>query len=241
MRVFNNICYENLYLVTDNIKSMSENNEILTNEAGVTIRGYLITNSQINDDSTYSTINLGECGAKIRQYYGLDNDTELFILGIDSPNKNKTYTTSVYNYEIYLGNGTLLDHSIACKDTQITLSSSIKNTNLVKLDEANYFSDMGYDIYNESSAFYTDNCAPASINGNDITLEDRKKYFSTANVSLCNQSCYYLNVNFTSKRFICECDIDYKYTDNNNEEKKEENEDMRNKAINRKRDYIAVR
>ena len=225
MRVFNNICYENLYLITDNIKSMSENNEIITNEAGVTIRGYLITNSQINDDSTYSTINLGECGAKIIQYYGLDNDTELFILGIDSPNKNKTYTTSVYNYEIYLGNGTLLDHSIACKDTQITLSSSIKNTNLVKLDEANYFSDMGYDIYNESSAFYTDNCAPASINGNDITLEDRKKYFSTANVSLCNQSCYYLNVNFTSKRFICECDIDYKYTDNNNEEKKEENEE----------------
>ena len=48
--------------------------------------------------------------------------------------------------------------------------------------------EMNYDIYNESSDFYTDTCAPASISGNDITLTDRKTDFFPSNVSLCNDS-----------------------------------------------------
>ena len=37
---------------------------------------------------------------------------EIYIFGIDSPNKNESYVTTVYNYEVYLENGTQLDFLI---------------------------------------------------------------------------------------------------------------------------------
>ena len=58
----------------------------------------------------YSLVDLGDCEYKIKSYYGLDNDTELFILGIDSPNTKEKSPVNVYNYGVYLGNGTLLPH-----------------------------------------------------------------------------------------------------------------------------------
>ena len=140
-------------------------------------------------------------------------DTELFILGIDSPNKDASASTNVYNYGIYLENGTLLDHNEACKESKILISSPIINPELVKLNEASYFSDMGYDIFNENSNFYNDNCAPASINGNDIILSDRKKDFYPSNISLCNDSCYYSQVDFNTKRFTCECDLFFNFSE----------------------------
>ena len=227
VRVFNGICFENIDIITNNIKEMSDNKEIISNDAGVTIRAYSTKNTnEADDDASYSVVNLGNCENKIREYYHLDEDTELFILGIDSPNKDKSAITRVYNYEIYLANGTYLDHSEACKDTKISISSAITNPDLINLDKASYFNDLGYDIYNDSSPFYTDNCAPASIDGNDITLEDRKKFFSTSNVSLCNASCKYSSVDFNSKRFTCDCDIVFNETENNEiEEENEEEED----------------
>ena len=213
IKIFNGICFDNFEEISNNIKAIAENKEIITNEAGIIIRGYSTKEKDdIELDSTYSEIDLGECETKIREFYGLSEDTELYIIGIDSPNINKNSSTSVYNYGVYLENGTLLDHTQACKNSTIIISSSINNPDLVNLDEANYFSDFGYDIYNESNEFYTDNCAHASIDGNDITLADRKKYFYPKDVSLCNESCYYNDVNFTTKRFLCECDIFYNFS-----------------------------
>ena len=213
-KIYNNICFMNFEEITKNIKTMSDNKEIIS-KSGVIIRGYSTKSNEIDNNANYSIVELGDCENKIREYYHLENDTELFILGIDSPNKNKSYTTNVYNFGIYLENGTLLEHSIACKNIKISVSSVITNTDLVKLKEASYFNDLGYDIYDKNSNFYTDVCSPASINENDIILSDRKKDFYPSNISLCNESCYYYSVNFNSKRFNCECDNNYNYSENN--------------------------
>ena len=85
---------------------------------------------------------------------------------------------------------------------------------------------MGYDIFNENSNFYNDNCAPASINGNDIILSDRKKDFYPSNISLCNDSCYYSQVDFNTKRFTCECDLFFNFSE------KDINKDIINKEKN---------
>ena len=226
VKVFNNICFENFDEITKNIKSMSENDNTIYTESGIIIRGY--SSNSNNDkklDSNYSLIYLGDCENKIREYYKLDKDIELFILGIDSPNKDNTSSINVYNYGVYLENGTLLDHSLACKDIKIIVSSPITNADIVKLDKATYFNELGYDIYNENSNFYNDNCASASIDGNDITLSDRKKDFYPANISLCNESCHYSNVDLETKRFTCECDTDYNFEENNEEENSEEEDD----------------
>ena len=84
---------------------------------------------------------------------------------------------------------------------------------MLNLDDAIYFNGLGYDIFDESSNFYKDYCSPASINGNDIILSDRKKDFYPNNFSLCNDSCIYSQVDLNSKRFTCECDINYNFSE----------------------------
>ena len=218
-QVFNGICFENFESLTKNIKSMSENNEVLETSSGIIIRGYSSNSNSdkesIDKDAKYSLVYLGDCEEKLKSYYNLTNDTELFILGIDSPNKDISASINTYNYGVYLEDGTLLDHINVCKESKISISSPIINPELVKLEEASYFFDIGYDIFDENSNFYLDHCAPASINGNDVILSDRKKDFYPSNVSLCNDSCYYSQVDFNSKRFTCECDLVYNFSEKN--------------------------
>ena len=223
-QVFNNICFENFEEITNNIQSMSEN-EMIISKSGVIIHGYSTkqTEKKSEDkDANYSLVYLGDCEYKIKSYYNLPNETELFILGIDSPNKDILSSTNVFNYGVYLSNGTLLDHNEACKETKISISSPITNPDIIKLEEAVYFSEMGYDIYDESSNFYNDRCSPAAINGNDIILKDRKNDFYPEGISLCNDSCVYSQIDLNSKRFICECDLSYNYSE---KIKKEKNDD----------------
>ena len=222
MQVFNGICFENFEELTSNIKSIAESGQIISTESGVIIHGYSTSsddNSNEDKDSNYSLVYLGDCEYKIKSYYHLPNDTELFILGIDSPNKDFSSSIGVYNYGVYLENRTLLDHNEACKDTKIAISSPITNPDLVKLDDAAYFSDMGYDIFDEGSNFYKDQCSSAAIDGNDIVLSDRKKDFYPAEVSLCNDSCVYSQVDLNSKRFTCECDLSFNYSQKMKKEK----------------------
>ena len=232
-QVFNGICFEHFESLINNIKSISENNEVIETNSGIIIKGYS-TNSinnkeSIDKDAKYSIVYLGDCENKLRSYYNLSNDTELFILGIDSPNKDLSATTNTYNYGVYLVDGTLLDHANVCKNTKISISSPITKPELIKLKEASYFSKMGFDIFDKNSDFYSDNCAPVSINGNDVVLSDRKNDFYPSNISLCNDSCIYSQVDFDSNRFICECDLVYNFsqkTRNDEEENEEEEEDI---------------
>ena len=227
VKVFNDICFTGLEEISKNLKEMAQNDEVITTESGITIRGYSSNSGNKEDisvETKYSIIYLGECESLIKKYYNLSDKTELFILGIDSPSKNKNVSTSVYNYGVYLENGTQLDHITPCKEAKISISSSIKNPEQVKLENASYFSDLGYDIYDENSTFYTDNCAPAAIDGNDVTLSDRKKHYYPNDISLCNDSCTYSSVNFTTKRFICECSFSSDNIQSTNSEESEEEE-----------------
>ena len=228
VKVFNDICFTGLEEIAKDIKVMAKNDEVITTESGITIRGYSSTSGSKEDisvEAKYSIIYLGECETLIKKYYNLSDETELYILGIDSPSKNKNVSTSGYNYGVYLENGTQLDHITPCKDTKISISSSIKNAEQVKLENASYFSDLGYDIYDENSTFYTDNCAPAAIDGNDVTLSDRKKHYYPTDIALCNDSCSYSSVNFTTKRFNCECSVSSDTTKSANSEENEEEEE----------------
>ena len=226
IKVFNGICFEDFNDLTKNIKSIAENHDTITKESGIIIHAYsTFSDNKDNADEDYSYVDLGDCEYKLKIYYNLSNNTELFILGIDSPNKDLSSPVNVYNYGVYLEDGTLLDNNKACKESKILLSSPITNEELVKLDDAIYFSDLGYDIYDENSDFYNDNCASASINGNDIILSDRKKDFYPSSVSLCNDSCYYNQVDLSSKRFTCECDLNYNYSQKETDEEEVETEE----------------
>ena len=110
----------------------------------------------------------------------------------------------------------------ACDGKKIFISSNIKDLESVKYDKAFKFNNLGYDIYNISNEFYTDNCAPASDDGNDITLNDRIKYYYPSNITMCNEGCEYKDFDFETHRFLCECLI---YINNNDYEKEMEQEE----------------
>ena len=152
VKVFNDICFENLNFYTNNIKQLAENKTSITTESGIIISGYSTksVDEEIEKGVTHSLVYLGECEDKLREYYKIPDFMDIFIFGIDTPNKNKSYATTVYNYEVYLDNGTQLDFPNVCDGTKISLSSAIIDTDLIKYDEASYFSELGYDIYNNS-------------------------------------------------------------------------------------------
>ena len=221
MTVFNHICFTDFNEIELNIKSISDKDLYIMPSQNITIKAYS-TESEIDEiNSNYSYVKLGECEYTLKYHYNLLNDTVLYIIGVESPSKNKKSSVNAYDYGVYLENGTKLNLSI-CDGNSITIYSIITNTSLIKLDEANYFSSYGYDIYNESSDFYTDVCSPASIDGNDVTLTDRKIDFYPSDVSFCNEGCEFQLVNLTSEKIKCSCDAVY---DNNIAEEEEEEEE----------------
>jgi len=225
VKVYNNICFKDLDVIVKNIKEMSDNSQIISKGSNITINAYSTEktkNIEILSETNYSILYLGNCENLLKRHYNLSESTELYILGIESPNKQKDHSTNVYNYGIFLGNGTQLDHLSICKNETIKISSVIVDKESAKLENASYFSQFGYDIYDEKSSFYTDSCAPAFIDGKDLILKDRKKYYYPHNVSLCNDSCHYIDVDLQNKRFTCECELIYNFSENNNEEKAKE-------------------
>ena len=224
MKVFNGICFEDIEEITKNI----ENIKPKTSSSGITINAYNTEEDidelmKINPNLTY--VDLGDCNDKLKQAYNLPSDTKLFVLGIDTPNLLKSSSINNFNFEIYLSNGTQIKNKSACENIKISISSYIKEPESIKFDKAIEFSNLGYDIYNKTNIFYTDACSPAADNGNDITLNDRMKYYYPSNISICNEGCDYVDINYEMQRFICECNA-YNNETNKQEEKinKEEEE-----------------
>ena len=183
-------------------------------------------NTLVDNNPNLTYIDLGDCNDKLKARYNLSSETELFILGIDSPNLSGNSAINVYNYEIYLKNGTQLEDLSVCDDSQITTSTKINDLDIINFEKAKQFSNNGYDIYDKKNKFYVDACSPANIDGNDITLEDRATYLYP-NISICNPGCEYNSVNFDSQRFVCNCHINTSSSNINNninEEKEKEDE-----------------
>ena len=61
----------------------------------------------------------------------MTQNTLLYILGVETPNKDKKSVVNVYNYGVYLENGTKLNLSI-CEGEKITIYSIIKNRSLIQ-------------------------------------------------------------------------------------------------------------
>ena len=212
IKVYNQICIEGIDKLIENL----DDNDLIpiTTESGIAINAFSADASmenliKKNPDLTF--VDLGDCKKKLIGAYNLPPDTQLFIIGIDSPCLYDNSSISVFNYEIYLKNGTQIKDLSACDGTKIKISSNIKDLDSINYYKAIEFYEEGYDIYNRSNIFYVDLCAPAQDNGNDITLVDRAKYYFPK-VSICNEGCIYNVIDFNNKRFICDCNADLNKT-----------------------------
>ena len=149
---------------------------------------------KINKNET--TIILGKCEDKLKDYYNISNNSNLYILKIDISQK---YTKiPKVEYEIYypLNNSKLekLNLSI-CENINIELFIPVNITDNVEK-------------YNPFSDYYNDICSKTTTEvGTDITLKDRQNEFIDTNLSLCENNCKFIYYDVDNKKVKCECRI----------------------------------
>ena len=125
----------------------------------------------------------------IKEKFDLNDDQKIFITIIEKNNNAPNTATTDYIYEFTLENGTVLDINSIEEDVYVDTYVPIKDSDSAHLDLAIEFKEQGYDIYDIYSDFYTDFCTPASIDGNDVSLDDRIKDIYPHNVTLCKSNC----------------------------------------------------
>ena len=149
-------------------------------------------------------INFIECERKLRKYYNIPDSDYMIFLQIELETDNTKSLINQVEYQVYDGNKTLLDLS-KC-DMNIEIIYSIQKNSSINFDSANYFKDLGYDIFNINDSFFNDICEPYSESGDDLILEDRIKDIYK-NYSLCEKACSYKGIDLENMTISCECDV----------------------------------
>ena len=156
-----------------------------------------------SNNPNVSSIDLGECEEILKTKYGIEEDLIVFKTDIKSLDLSKTYV----QYEIYNPRDLTRLNLTICKDAKISLITPVKLSNSTSLLYDN-LKEYGYNLFNESDAFYTDICSVyTSQNGTDMILEDRKKeiFSNNGNITLCQNGCELDSYNSTSQKAKCKC------------------------------------
>ena len=170
-----------------------------------------------NKTQVYIDVNQ-EIITSIKQKFSLDDEQKIFINIIEKNNEGSNIATTDYIYKFTLENGTVLNMSSTEEDIYVDTYVPIKDLEKAKVNLVKKFAEQGYDIYDINSDFYQDFCTPASMEGNDISLDDRINDIYPHNVTLCKSNCKYNGINLEEQRVICLCNINSnKKVDNENE------------------------
>jgi len=187
-------------IMNGNIKSLIENvaneeKQDLTVDYKDAI--YQITSSDNQNNKVYnniSTIKLGECENKLKDYYNLSQSENLLIFKVDVYEEG--LLIPIVEYEIYH------PYTLEKLDLEICKNQKIQISLPAVID------DEDIDKHDPTSNYYNDKCYPSSSeNGADIILIDRQNEFINNNLTLCENNCKFIGYNTEIKQALCECDI----------------------------------
>ena len=152
-------------------------------------------------------INFGDCYEKVKTNKNINND---LIIVLITKNIEGKISTNMLNFSMYEPEeGEELSTNICKNDTfevQENLFSKIDN-NKNNIDILLFLAEQNIDIFNLSSAFYTDICFHFnSPIDKDISLKDRVLLYYP-NITLCENGCHTKGVNLTTFKSICECKL----------------------------------
>jgi len=217
IEIFNDKC------IFKSLQFMSQEFIISDQIPNISIYFYEIDSNIKELESKYTNLTFifftQEVKDNIRTLYGIDEESDIYILIMDLPSNDSKTVTSDYDYKFILENGTELDLNEIQKDIYVNISVPIRDLNSSNFDYAIIFAEQGYDIYDINSEFYNDICTSANISGNDIILKDRVNEIYPSNITLCKDNCEYKGVLIEEKKVICECNL------NRNKNYSDENED----------------
>ena len=179
-----------------NINDLDKNQEMIFPFKDMVMTFASTYRQEINENKNVTTINLGNCEIALKKYYNISNESDLYILKVESEQKNTKYPIIEYEvfYPINEGKMEKLNLSI-CQGNKIELSIPIiLNDNIEK--------------YNPNSNYYNDICSKSeSENGIDIILNDRRNEYINNNMSLCENNCIFIEYNNINKKAKCSCNV----------------------------------
>jgi hypothetical protein len=165
---------------------------------------------------TISTIDLGECEKILKDHYNISKNDSLIILKIDI--KSEDLSSTYVQYEVYNPKDLTSPLSLNyCEEVKIVVNVPV-NLDSKALNMYDSLSESGYNLFNSEDDFYNDICSTyTSVNGTDMTLEDRKKemYSVSGNITLCQTGCEFKSYNKTTKKAKCDCDVQTEDTETN--------------------------
>ena len=166
--------------------------------------------------SSIPEVDFGECIEKVKNNYQIED--ELVIVIATKTINGKSYEI-LNSFSMFDPNsGQKLSYDNICQDDVLNVTEYLfdkLNISIEDLEPIVSLFNQDIDIFNLSSAFYTDICYDfvSPIKGKDIPLKDRISLFYP-NITLCENGCDCIGVNITSFKSICECK--YKnFIDNN--------------------------
>ena len=214
MKILNKVCFNNYSSLINKLELMAKNNIKLNDRDGVILNVYSYNNYSknfddfMNNNLQTTTIDLRECLELFKSKNNLDDETDIFIVLVETSTIYSNETINRFDFELYFDNLTQIINLDICKDINMKVYSPIKNSKLLDLDLGYYFYEQGeYNIFNKNDKFYKDICSKANIDNNDIILNDRYIDMYPHEVQICPKDCECLGINYTTSTFICDCQI----------------------------------
>ena len=202
---------QNFINVLINEISNSSNNSFLSDVINENKKDYIIEQNDIiyQITSSYnqkykvydniSTIDLGECENILKSISNMKEDDNLIILKIDYLMEG--LNIPIIRYKVFNPNTKdELDLNL-CNNEKIIYNIPVS----VSINEDELYK------YNPDSEYYNNLCFPYNTSNNiDKTLYDRKDEYNINNLSLCENNCDFRDYNSTTKKVLCQCNIESK-------------------------------
>ena len=154
-----------------------------------------------------SSIDIGECENILKRKNNISDDESLIIFKTDT--KSYDLSATYVQYEIYNPYNLQQLNLSDCNEVTITVNIPVNlDSTTIELYES--LNNAGYNLFDSESEFYNDICTTyTSINGTDMTLQDRKNdiYSAKGNISMCQTGCELESYNKTTKKAKCNCNI----------------------------------
>ena len=156
------------------------------------------------DENSLSKVYLNDCFLTLKNYYKIDNISDIILFKIDTNITNSS--VNYVNYNVYHINGSQLDMNICYNNNKnITIIKPIINENIVNFQKAEYLSKFHIDSFDPTDNFFNDICFPfTNENNSDVIIKDRRDDYYQ-NISFCEKNCYFQELNFSQETIECSC------------------------------------
>ena len=194
--IINDIINGDLETILDSIIN-GEEDDLIIKEDDVLFQLTTTEKQNENEYNNISSINLGNCETILRNAYNISTNLSLIILKVDY--FIEEFNIPIIGYELFHPISKIRLNLSICDNTTVTYNIP------VEIDEENL------DKYNTSSDYYNDECSVYTTdNETDIIISDRKQEYNDNNMFLCESNCNYTNYNSSTKKSVCNCEVNSK-------------------------------